>query len=239
MRAELVPTYYRAFSASKEGSAHGPATWWPQGSHTAHLAARSHGFQCAASEPGEVLAGGRWPCRLFVVEPCGEVLTVSSVLHIDACTRWRILAEIPAWQALGPNGQDVAALLDQARALTFEQAKQIAATARTLRRAREEEMGPGDGELSVYGAELLAAIMSARDAAITLTRHGALTAAHDAAWAAVTAAAVAADVTVHTRRTWYLARSATMDAARALVVADLLPSEALTALTSEWVTAVG
>jgi len=60
--------------------------------------------------------GMRWPCRLFHVEPIGPVLgSAAKPLAVSrnkrACSALRVVGELPAWQALGPNGELVAAFI--------------------------------------------------------------------------------------------------------------------------------
>ena len=81
---------------------------------------------------GEVLMGGSWPCRLFEVEPRGPVIGPKD--HKYGTTALKVVAEFPAWQALGPNGEEVAALIDRARMLTKEEIKRLYA-ARSAARA--------------------------------------------------------------------------------------------------------
>jgi hypothetical protein len=110
-------------------------------------------------EPAETLIGGWWPCRLFCVEPEGDVLDgLAASPYKRACLALRVVEEMPAWQALGPNGRAVAALIQQAAEVTSRQAHAMAA-------ARD--------------AALDAAWDAARDAAWGAAGRGA---ALDAAW---------------------------------------------------------
>ena len=76
-----------------------------------------------ADAPGEALSGGHWPCRLFAVS--GTVVARHG--HKLGSHSLRVLEELPAWQALGPNGQEVAALIDRAARLTIDEARGLAA----------------------------------------------------------------------------------------------------------------
>jgi len=69
-------------------------------------------------EPGEVLLGGTWPCRLFLVEPLGEVIGSDDHPYKRCCKSLRVLEEVPAHQALGPNGAEVAAIIERIDGLT-------------------------------------------------------------------------------------------------------------------------
>ena len=50
--------------------------------------------------------GMRWPCRLLEIEPAGVVATPNPVSLPDkrAAVAWRIVRELPATGALGPQG---------------------------------------------------------------------------------------------------------------------------------------
>jgi hypothetical protein len=121
----------------------------------------SAGVLHISDAPGETLVGGWWPCRLFEVEPRDDM--IGSEEHKYGCTAVKVVRELPAWQALGPNGEAVAALIKRCRTLTKGEAKQLSA-------ARD----------------------AARDAAVDAARDAARDAAWDAAWDAARAAARAA-----------------------------------------------
>ena len=73
---------------------------WEEG-HSTHL--------CASAAPADC-TGFSWPCRLLEVEPVGEVYH-----HADSkrsALSWRVVRELPAVEALGPQGAAVAALVD-------------------------------------------------------------------------------------------------------------------------------
>ena len=74
-------------------------------------------------EPGEALTGGSWPCRMFRVEPVGRTIerTDGQLPYKRGCCALRLLEELPAHTALGPNGEAVAALIERARRLTFDE----------------------------------------------------------------------------------------------------------------------
>ncbi len=75
----------------------------------------------------ETLVGGRWPCRLFEVEISAEHLADEKHPHKLVCRTYRPVRELPAWQALGPNGEAVAALIARSDAMTHAQAVALAA----------------------------------------------------------------------------------------------------------------
>ena len=61
-----------------------------------------------------------WPTRLLRVEPVGEVWTPHpySLPNKRAAQAWWVIEERPAHEALGPQGREVAALIETARGLT-------------------------------------------------------------------------------------------------------------------------
>jgi len=66
------------------------------------------GYLSISVEPAETLIGGSWPCRLFEVEPVGEVRTAPGHPYKRAVTGLRMVREVEAWRALGPRGESVA-----------------------------------------------------------------------------------------------------------------------------------
>jgi hypothetical protein len=126
--------------------------------------------------------GFSWPCRLFRVEPVGRVMSkLDAGPNKRAVSALRVVEELPAWQALGPNGEAVAGFIEQARRLTPDQVGRLAAAWYAARDAARA-----------------AAWYAARDAA----RAAAWGAAWYAAWDAVGDAAGAA--------AWAAARDATL-----------------------------
>ena len=122
----------------------------------------------ASTVAAETLGGGKWPCRLFLVE--GEPVAVQS--HKRGFFSLRVVDEINPHLALGPNGAQVARMIKQARHLTTDQAVAIHAA---------------------WSAQEAAwrAAWSAREAAreaAWVAREAAWTAAIHAAWAAWAAA---------------------------------------------------
>ncbi len=63
---------------------------------------------------------GSWPCRLFRVEPIGDVIARSG--HKFGFGGLRVVEELPSWQVFGPNGEAVVALIERAGRLTAEEA---------------------------------------------------------------------------------------------------------------------
>ena len=138
-------------------------TAWVVGSDVTHPAPDlsaglcSSGVLHASDAPAETLVGGSWPCRLFRVEPIGDVVANG---HKVGAAAWKVLEEVPAHQALGPNGEAVAALIERARTLAPEEAQRLYAAWDAARYA-------------------------AGDAAVDAARYAAGDAARYAAWALV------------------------------------------------------
>lgn len=66
----------------------------------------------AATEPGNALIGGSWPCKLFEVEPIGTVTTDKRQPDVVGAHSWSVERQLPAAQVFGPNGDAVVAMLE-------------------------------------------------------------------------------------------------------------------------------
>lgn len=114
--------------------------------------------------------GMKWPCRLFRVKPVGRALRATENLpNKRRLSALRVVEELPAHEVFGPQGADVVAVIERARALTVDEAQQMhlaweAASHLSRDAARD-------------------AAWAARDAA----RDAAWVAARDAAWVAACA----------------------------------------------------
>lgn len=87
---------------------------------------RPHTYLSVSVEPAETLIGGRWPARLFRVEAVGEVVGgLEASRYKRAVLGVRVVEELPAWMVLGPNGEDVVALIERARTLTADEIKRM------------------------------------------------------------------------------------------------------------------
>lgn len=106
--------------------------------------------------------GMRWSCRLFRVEPVGRVRRNNSIVAKRCCSRLRVVEELPAHEALGPQGAEVAALIERCKTLTADEATRLAVA---------------------WDAAREAARVAAREAA----RNAAWDAAWDVAWDAASA----------------------------------------------------
>ena len=170
---------------------HPTSTTWEFG-HKTHL--------CASTSPTDC-TGFTWPCRLLEVEPVSEVHEHEGC-KVSALS-WRVLRELPAMQALGPQGAAVAALIDELRRLDAEALARLAD-------ARD----------------------AARDAARYAARDAVWDAARDAAWDAARYAAWCAARDAARDAVWDAARDAVWDAAGALVAWDLIDPAQRTTFTA-------
>ena len=85
------------------------------------------GMLHASTEKAETLVGGSWPCRLFEVEPRSKVITGSRHKYKVGAYAWKVVRELPAHETLGPNGEEVAALIERCETLTPDEVKGLAA----------------------------------------------------------------------------------------------------------------
>ena len=108
----------------------------------------------ASDIPSETLIGGAWPCRLF--EVTGRPVATEG--HKFGFRSLRVVKEIEAWRALGPNGEAVVALIEEIGNWTEPQSS------------------------AAWDATRGAAWDVARDAAFSAARDAAYTATRGAAW---------------------------------------------------------
>ena len=223
-------TYYKATRIDGT-SFHDAKTAWAVG-ETVKIESRDRrktlcgrGILHAADAPAETLVGGSWPCRLFEVE--GE--PVEQEDHKFGFHELTVVRELPAWQALGPNGEAVAALIERAATITPEQAERLRAARNAAWYAAVDAARRAAWNAAVdaawgaaWGAAWHAARSAARRAAWNAARDAARHAARHAAWHAARDAA------------WYAAVDAAWDAALALVVRDLITPEQFDVLYGPW-----
>ena len=69
--------------------------------------------------------GFSWPCRLFRVEPIGRVGTTGDLPNKRTTRSLRVVEELPAHLALGPNGAEVERFIESCRTVTDEQAERL------------------------------------------------------------------------------------------------------------------
>lgn len=118
----------------------------------------------AATVPTETLIGGSWPCRLL--EVTGTPMAQDG--HKRGFFSLTVVREVDAHQALGPQGEQVAALIDRAGKLTVDESEKLDAAG---------------------VAAWVASGDAARYASGVAARYAAENAARDAAWSAVENAA--------------------------------------------------
>jgi len=169
--------------------------WMPRIKGRLELCSRGYHVSDA---PAETLIGGSWPCRLFEVEiaedvPAGHIEGHKRVVHT-----YRPIRELPAWQALGPNGESVAALIDRARALTPDEAGRLFRAWNAARNA-------------AWDAARNAAGYAARNAARTAARNAAGNAAGNAARTAAGALVVRDLITPEQFETLYCSWGSVME----------------------------
>ena len=172
-----------------------------------------------ADAPAETLIGGSWPCKLARVKiPGGEWEREDHKLVVPT---YRVVEWLPSWQALGPNGQEVATLIVRAGRLTADEVRSISAA---------------------WDAVWSAARIAARNAAWDAARSAAWSAAADAGWREARRAAADAARQAGADATWE-ARQAAAGAARqaawALLVRDLITAEQFETLYGPWRKALG
>ena len=166
--------------------------------------------------------GMSWPCRLFEVEPVGDVLMASAHPHKIGATAVRVLREIEAHRVFGPQGVQVAALIGRCATLTADEVSRLNAARGTAR------------GVATRGT----ARVAARDA----TRGTARVAARVAAW---DAALYAATPGVALDTAWDAARDVALGAAWGLLLRDLIgkhpgwDQDAYDLLTGPWRQEIG
>lgn len=184
----------------------------------------------ASDTPSETLVGCSWPCRLFEIE--GEAVAQEG--HKFGFRTMRVIREIEAWKALGPNGEAVSSLIESAGRLT-------GARADDLWVAQSEARGVAwyAARYAAWDAARRAAGDAAWDAAGDAAWYAAGYAARRAAWYAARRAARAAA----RRAAWDAAGAAAWDAAGyaagALVVRDLISEKDFNALAAPWRSVMG
>ena len=125
------------------------------------------GWYHLATVPTECVGMG-WPCRLFEVQPVGSVHTDTGHPHKIGTTSVRVLREVDAHLALGPQGEQVAALIGRCRSLTGDELDRLYAA---------------------WVAALVSARVAVRIAAWDAARIAVRIAAQDTAWVAARDAA--------------------------------------------------
>lgn len=157
--------------------------------------------------------GMEWPARLFEVEPVGEITSPEpkDLPNKRAGVAFRVVREIDAHQALGPQGEHVAELLERARSLS------------------EAEIAELDEQFR--GSAKYTARRTARDAVGDTAR--------DTAWIAAGGAVVDAVVAAVGDAAWNAVGDVAREAVWALLVRDLIDTKVYDTLTLPWRRAIG
>ena len=221
-----MTTYYKAVRPGGTDFRTGTVRWLPPvgdpmpggGMVVTHPTSRKRtdggadGYLSVATVATEC-TGMRWPCRLAVVEPTRAAVWTpdpGTLPSKRASWQWRVVAEIDAHQALGPQGPEVVAIIDRARTLTTDELRQL-------------DAARGAAWDAAWGAAWGAAWDAARDATWGAVRD----AVRDAVWDAARDAA------------WDAAWGAARDAALATLVRDLITPKQHDLLMAPWRTVIG
>ena len=158
-----------------------------------------------------------WPCRLARVERTRAAVwqpDPDGLPNKAASWQWRVVEELDATITLGPQGREVAALIERAARLTDDEVAGLATA------------WYATGDDAWYAARY-----TTRDAADDAARYAAWSAPGAAAW----------DASRYTTRdaARYAARYAVWYAARALTVRDLISTERYDILTRPWASVIG
>ncbi len=141
--------------------------------------------------------GMTWPCRLFEVEPVGDVHHDEDHPHKIGCREVRVLRELPAHEAFGPQGEQVAALIERARCLTAAEIKRLHAAWYAARAAARAA-----ARYAAWDAARAAARYTARNAAWDAAGYAAGDAAGYAAWSLVARDLISTDAYDTLTRPW-------------------------------------
>lgn len=110
----------------------GSAVEWKVGETTTHPTSTkmvpndAATYLSASSEPADC-TGLQWPCRLFEVEPVGECLDGLDYPNKRVALAFRVVRELDAFEALGPNGEAVARLIGRVATCTPDEIKSLSA----------------------------------------------------------------------------------------------------------------
>lgn len=168
-----MTTYYKAVRPDGTDFHTGTVQWAPPAGHVGEWLVRhptasvigdgASGYLSVASVPTDC-TGMEWPCRLLEVEAVGEVTTPNRALpHKRAGVAFRVLREAPATEALGPQGEHVAALIHSIPDITRTPTERVAlAQDATWYAARDAAWA------ATRDAAWHAAWYAARDAALAL-----------------------------------------------------------------------
>ena len=146
-----MTTYYKAVRPDGTDFRTGTVRWLPPvgdpmpggGMVVTHPTSRKRtdggadGYLSVATVATEC-TGMHWPCRLALVEAADAAVWTPDATALPdkrAAVAWLVTAEVDAWQALGPQGREVAAIIDRVRMLTTDELRQLAAARAAVRDA--------------------------------------------------------------------------------------------------------
>ena len=180
-----------------------------------------HSTSLAVSTDPTNLLGALWPMRLCRVEQVEDIIITDA--YERQSVAWRVVEEVDPSIRFGPQGPHVAALIARAREITGDEVEKFNAARESARDA-------------VWKSARDAASKAASKAAGVAGRESAWIAASESAWVA---ASKAARVTA-SDAVW----GAVWDAARALVVRDLIGQHGFTqahydTFTRTWASVIG
>ena len=133
----MTTTYYKAVRPDGTSFYDPDFRWVPESgliegvvvTHPAPHDANPSGWLSVATVPTDCTGMG-WPCRLLAVEPVeGNPVTapLDDLPHKRAASAWRVVRELPATDALGPQGVEVAAIIERASRLTPDEVRRLSA----------------------------------------------------------------------------------------------------------------
>ena len=224
----MTTTYYKAVRPDGT-SFHDPSfRWVPESgpipddgllvSHPRHLDRRSAAGYLSVSTVPTDCTGMEWPCQLLALTPVRgrKVVTPEpdSLPNKRGASAWLVVDRLDPHLALGPQGPEVAAIIERAGRLTQEEAALL-----------------GAARIAARDAARYAARDAPRDAAwnaaLNAVRGAVWDAAWDAAWNAARGPGRGA------------ARDAARDAAIATVVRDLISPDVYQTLAGPWLSVIG
>ena len=188
-----------------------------------------HSTSLAVSTDPTNLPGALWPMRLCRVEQVEDIIITDAYKRQSVA--WRVVEEVDPSIRFGPQGPHVAALIARAREITGDEVEKFNAARESARDAVRESARD-----AVWDAVRESACFAASNAAGVDGRESAWIGASESAWVA---ASKAARVT-GSDAVW----GAVWDAARALVVRDLIGQHGFTqahydTFTRTWASVIG
>jgi hypothetical protein len=176
-----------------------------------------HSTSLAVSTDPTNLPGALWPMRLCRVEQVEDIIITDAYKRQSVA--WRVVEEVDPSIRFGPQGPHVAALIARAREITGDEVEKFNAARESARESARDAVWKSARD-AVWKSAWFAASKAASKAAGVAGRESAWIAASESAWVA---ASESARVTA-SDAVW----GAVWDAARALVVRDLIGQHGFT-----------